>query len=108
MAARSASVNWGEWPAWLDQADQDGITPACRGEDTNLFFPDNGPGAMEAIAKARAICRRCPLQPVCEEWALAQPPHLLHGVWGGLSHAERLARKPRGQQPPQFRKHTRS
>lgn len=100
MTARDAWANWGEWPAWLDEATE---TPACRGHDTNLFFPDNGPGAGKQIAKAKAICRSCPLKVTCEEWALAQPPQHLHGVWGGLSRGQRLARKERGEQPPQFR-----
>lgn len=96
----TARTGWGDWPAWLDDATD---TPACRGEDTNLFFPENGPGAMKNVAKARAICRRCPLQTTCEEWALTQSAHQLYGVWGGLTHAQRLARKERGEQPPQFR-----
>lgn len=105
MTSRAASVNWGDWPAWLDQAEADGIIPACRGADLDLFFPENGHTAMGKVTQAKRICARCVLKPTCKQWALDQPAHQLHGVWGGLSRAERLARRPRGEQPPQFRKH---
>ncbi len=106
MTARDAATNWGAWPAWLDHAEAAGITPACRGEDTELFFPESGHGAAGKVAQAKRICAGCLLKRTCEQWALDQPVHQLHGVWGGLSHSERLARKPRGEQPAQFRKHS--
>lgn len=60
--------------------------PACRGADTNLFFPEQGQDPTEA----KRICRGCPLLARCRRWALAQPVIDLHGVWGGLSLHERM------------------
>ncbi|MCZ7434789.1 WhiB family transcriptional regulator [Micromonospora sp. WMMC241] len=60
--------------------------PACRGVDTTLFFPPRGQDSTEA----KAIFRRCPLLARCRLWALDQPVTELHGVWGGLSHVERI------------------
>ncbi|MEU9498197.1 WhiB family transcriptional regulator [Streptomyces sp. NPDC048196] len=60
----------------------------CRKEDAELFFPvgDTGPALLQ-IEEARAVCHRCPVMLLCQEWALdAREPH---GVWGGLSEAER-------------------
>lgn len=63
-----------------------GTTPACRGADIDLFFPEQGHDATEA----KRICRRCPLLARCRNWSLAQPVLDLHGVWGGLSQHERI------------------
>ena len=104
MTARDATTNWGTAPDWLPAAEAAGITPACRGEDLALFFPDSGHGALAKTNQAKRICASCLLLRTCREWALDQPPHLLHGVWGGTTHAQRLAGKPKGEQPPQFRK----
>ena len=38
-------------------------------------------------AQAKAICRECPVQPECLDYALGiREPH---GIWGGLTEAER-------------------
>lgn len=37
--------------------------------------------------RAAAICRQCPLQARCLEYAVARPE--VHGVWGGLTAEER-------------------
>jgi WhiB family transcriptional regulator, redox-sensing transcriptional regulator len=61
---------------WQDDA-------ACRGADTDVFFPaaeaDTGP--------ARAICAACPVAEACLEYAIEtrQPD----GIWGGLNADER-------------------
>lgn len=73
------------YPDFLNTA----TVPACRGADTNLFFPDHG----QDPAEAKAICRGCPLLARCRRWALDQPAIALHGVWGGLSQAERVDMK---------------
>ncbi|WP_324608901.1 WhiB family transcriptional regulator [Streptomyces sp. NRRL S-1813] len=63
---------------------------ACRAKDVDaeLFFPtgDTGPALLQ-IDEAKAVCRRCPVMMLCQEWALtSREPD---GVWGGLSEAER-------------------
>jgi WhiB family redox-sensing transcriptional regulator len=63
----------------------------CRRDNANNFF---SPGHFERKdekdlreGRARAICRACPVQQACLEYALAvQEPH---GIWGGLNELER-------------------
>nr|WP_276469489.1 WhiB family transcriptional regulator [Micromonospora tulbaghiae] len=73
------------------------MTPACRGTDQALFFPDTGGGTLGDVLRAKAICRRCPLLRPCRDWALKQPARHLYGVWGGTSRGERMARTPPGE-----------
>lgn len=95
----------GEWPAWLDETDK---TPACRGYDTDWWFPSHSGesgGATEQTAAAKAICGGCPLLTECRDWALTQVP-MLHGIWGGMTYSARSRhpdRRRRGVQPDQFR-----
>lgn len=72
----------GIWPTFLDKATE---TPACRGEDTNLFFPTVGEHGEEA----KAICDRCPLKQTCRDWALNQPLNQVWGIWGGMNDIDR-------------------
>lgn len=67
---------------------------ACKSEDPELFFPvgDTGPALLQ-IAKAKAVCRRCPVQAQCLNWALTSGQDF--GVWGGLSETERRAVRQR-------------
>ena len=66
---------------WRNQA-------ACRGQNTDLFFPigEVGPAARQ-VHDAKQICAGCPVREPCLEWALEVGAD--HGVWGGLSEAER-------------------
>ena len=65
---------------------------ACRGMDTELFFhPDNerGPARARRDARAKDICRGCPVLDECRRHSLlVQEPY---GIWGGLSASERDA-----------------
>ncbi len=81
MAERMA----GSW-TWGWQFDA-----ACRGEDSALFFAPNYFEKREEKdgreAKAKAICRRCPVREPCLAYALRiREPH---GIWGGLNELER-------------------
>jgi WhiB family redox-sensing transcriptional regulator len=76
---------------------------ACRGEDTNLFFPDGHRGEFVVeIEKAKAICRACPVRENCLIEALNSPEK--YGIWGGLDENERglLRRNDRRRRHPQF------
>lgn len=86
-----APISQGQWPAWLDEATE---TPACRGVDTNLFFPEGRDrwAAHDQAEAAKAYCRICPLEETCREWAYAQPLGGLDGIWGGTTHHERKER----------------
>jgi WhiB family redox-sensing transcriptional regulator len=56
----------------------------CAQVDGDLWYPDKG----ESNQAAKRICGRCPVQPQCLGYALAN--HEWYGVWGGLSYQERL------------------
>jgi WhiB family transcriptional regulator, redox-sensing transcriptional regulator len=61
---------------------------ACRDSDTSLFFPIGTTGpAVEQIAGAIAICRTCPVQDTCLQYALESNQE--SGVWGGYAEDER-------------------
>lgn len=68
----------------------------CRDEDPELFFPigTTGPAASQ-LARAKAICRLCPVRVECLEWALETGQDA--GVWGGLSEEERRALRRLGK-----------
>jgi WhiB family transcriptional regulator, redox-sensing transcriptional regulator len=71
-------------PTWQQRA-------ACRGPMAKVFFPPSAPegrAAREAReARAKAICRACPVRSECLDYAfeIREP----HGIWGGLSESER-------------------
>jgi WhiB family redox-sensing transcriptional regulator len=90
--------------AWLFQAGRSTselwrMYAACRGEDAVHFFT---PGA-DAVARAKAVCRRCPVASDCLDYALdVNEPF---GIWGGLTEAERarVARhRRRGDDEPPY------
>jgi len=74
---------------------------ACRGEDPEIFFP--APRNMTTflqLARAKAVCARCPVAAQCLRYALATGQE--YGVWGGTSEEERRAmrRRLRVSAPP--------
>jgi WhiB family redox-sensing transcriptional regulator len=73
---------------------------ACRDEDPELFFPvgTSGPALLQ-IQEAKAVCRRCPVNAECLNWALAAGEDF--GVWGAMSDGERreLARRNAPSRP---------
>lgn len=60
---------------WMNDA-------ACRGMDSELFFPGRG----EATADVKAICGACPVRVECQDYAIGTEQF---GIWGGLSERER-------------------
>lgn len=64
---------------------------ACRGLDTNLFFPERGDQGVPGIV-AR-VCGSCPVQGGCRDFAMARWGE--QGIWGGLTHDERKTIKRR-------------
>jgi WhiB family transcriptional regulator, redox-sensing transcriptional regulator len=63
---------------------------ACRSVDPELFFPvsEIGPAGRQ-VARAKAVCAGCGVSALCLEYALST--RQVHGVWGGLTEAERRA-----------------
>ncbi|MFJ4963163.1 Transcriptional regulator WhiB1 [Streptomyces sp. ADI96-02] len=69
---------------------------ACREEDPDLFFPIGSTGpAIVQVEEAKAVCRTCPVQAQCLEWALENGQD--SGVWGGMSENERRTLKRRSR-----------
>lgn len=62
-------------PSWRQQA-------ACRGKDPNMFILERGDQADPALA----ICRICPVQQPCLQYALDNSER---GIWGGTSQKQR-------------------
>ena len=88
--------------AWWSRA-------ACSTADPELFFPISAEGpALKQVARAKAICARCPIRQACLDYALSAGA--LQGVWGGTTEAERQLlrqrqrRTRRAQQPAARRK----
>jgi WhiB family transcriptional regulator, redox-sensing transcriptional regulator len=74
-------------PTATDQAEWRSLS-ACRGEDPNLFFPAARTVTMFVqLARAKAICARCPVRDECLRYALGTGQE--YGVWGGKSEEER-------------------
>ncbi|WP_221350799.1 WhiB family transcriptional regulator [Streptomyces beigongshangae] len=66
----------------------------CRTVDPDLFFPIGNTGpALAQIEDAKSVCRRCPVQQECLDWALDTGQSI--GVWGGRSENERRALRRR-------------
>ena len=64
---------------------------ACRGPQATAFFPpshfERKDEKADREARAKAICRTCPVKQDCLDYALRiREPH---GIWGGLNEIER-------------------
>ena len=70
------------------------VRAACRGPETSLFFPpassERHDERHQREARAKSICRQCPVQPECLEHAMQFGE--AHGIWGGLNEHERRSR----------------
>ena len=69
-------------PEWMTRA-------ACLGENPELWFPHESDPPDEA----RAICSLCPVRAECLAFAVAND--VRHGMWGGLTPAQRSRLQPR-------------
>lgn len=63
---------------WVKQA-------ACRGMDTNFFFPERGE-ICKTNNPIKAVCDRCPVRRECLEYALENEEPF--GWWGGKSEIQ--------------------
>ncbi len=62
-------------PRWM-------LNAACRGMDTEQFFPTRG----EPTAEARAICATCSVRVECLDYAMQR---IEHGVWADTTARDR-------------------
>jgi WhiB family redox-sensing transcriptional regulator len=74
------------------------LKASCRGPESQLFFPPSLPERREEReareARAKRICLDCTVLDDCLEFALrVREPH---GIWGGLTEAERRRLLPPG------------
>lgn len=65
-------------PAWFQEA-------VCASVGGDMWFPE--PGQNYFLHEAQRICRSCPVQVECLEWALAEGEKF--GVYGGLTAKQR-------------------
>lgn len=82
MATTSALKQMFEPPAWYDDA-------ACKGMDTDLFFPERGGSSAEA----QRICAGCSARFECASLADDNPEATRWGVWGGMTARTRYERQ---------------
>lgn len=62
--------------------------PACQDADPELFFPITwGDRPGRSVEQAIDICRTCPVQRACLDWAVRTGE--VDGIWGGTTPAER-------------------
>lgn len=61
---------------WRDYA-------ACRGTDTDSFYPGKG----ESSEVARKICRRCFVSSECLQYSIDMRDE--NGIWGGIPEGQR-------------------
>lgn len=92
MPDSSAVLHWTARPAWHEQA-------ACRDHpEPDLWHSDaTGEPGRRINARAKAVCRGCPVRQACLDDGLHRP----HGIWGGLDPRERrrLRRTPAVHRP---------
>jgi WhiB family redox-sensing transcriptional regulator len=75
-------TNYMEMPDFFNK--EKGATP-CSEADPDGFFPEQGEQHLGRLAKK--ICKTCPYQPECLDWALKNDEEI--GIWGGSSEQER-------------------
>jgi WhiB family redox-sensing transcriptional regulator len=74
-------------PGWTGDA-------LCAQTDPDSFFPEQGGSTREA----KAVCRSCPVQVECLDYALANEERF--GIWGGVSERDRRKLHRRTHRPP--------
>jgi len=61
---------------------------ACRDVDPEIFFPDAESDAERRMARAKAICARCPVREQCRQDAIERREPA--GIWGGTTPEQRV------------------
>lgn len=74
--------------SWMDKA-------LCREVGGDLWHHESGEGSVEAINMAKRVCRRCPVQIECLQFALEN--NETYGVWGATAATERRKMRARSR-----------
>jgi hypothetical protein len=61
---------------------------ACKGLDTELFYPDRDIFTLEEEHLFARMCSECPVMLMCLEWGMV---HERSGIWGGTTPFRRQA-----------------
>ena len=61
---------------------------ACKGLDTDLFYPDKDLFTPEEEHLFARMCSECPVMLMCLEWGMV---HERSGIWGGTTPFRRQA-----------------
>jgi WhiB family redox-sensing transcriptional regulator len=70
-------------PEYIEKDQEWRTRAACKGMDTDLFFPERGENLK--VKKAKEICASCPVQNECLAYALQWSDNQMLGIWGGTS-----------------------
>lgn len=60
---------------------------ACKGMDTNIFFPERGEN--KKVEYAKEICAGCTVRQQCLEYSLQFSDNGIVGIWGGMAGKDR-------------------
>lgn len=73
---------------WFQSQDSWRAYAACRGMDTDLFYPEGrGRKLRDREEIAREVCAGCPVAQQCRQSAAEAVERF--GIWGGLTEGER-------------------
>lgn len=73
---------------WFHTEDTWRAYAACRGMDTDLFYPEGRGRKLRAREQtAKEICASCPVAQQCSQAAAEATERF--GIWGGLTEGER-------------------
>ena len=75
----------------LVEDDPELIGSLCAETDPYLFFP--GEGDSHLTKEAKKVCHICPIEKRCLDYAIRNDEE--HGVWGGMTHSERIRERRR-------------
>lgn len=70
--------------SWVEDA-------ACKGVDTDKFFPRRGDDPKIAWSLIKEYCDTCPVKAQCLDLALSD--RHIAGIWGGTTMVDRRRRK---------------
>jgi WhiB family redox-sensing transcriptional regulator len=87
MTSRGWMFDASEWACHLIDVDHSWHEKAlCRELGPRLFFVERGE-EFNAILCAKEVCRECPVQARCLEYATVNS--IGYGIWGGMTAEER-------------------